>query len=110
MSREETLHHFKVLGVPVNATTEDIKKAYRKKARDVHPDKNPSAEAAEIFIQLKKAFDFLSDGKRRVDIREDNESAQNLAQKYAKRQKSRPGGSRWGDKVRVYKNSYFILF
>ena len=43
MSREETLHHFKVLGVPVNATTEDIKKAYRKKARDVHPDKNPSA-------------------------------------------------------------------
>ena len=43
MSREETLHHFKVLGVPVNATAEDIKKAYRKKARDVHPDKNPSA-------------------------------------------------------------------
>lgn len=69
--------------------------------------KNLEKEAAEVFIQLKKAFDFLSDGKRRVDIREDNQSAQNLAEKYAekKRQKSRPGGSRWGEQPKKSKLS-----
>jgi len=90
---------FLVLGVPVNATDEEVKKAYRRKARDVHPDRNPSKEAHEIFIRLKEAYDFLSDSKTRITIKEDNEQANNLAQKYANRQKTKPTSSRFSAKV-----------
>jgi len=94
----EGYEHFKTLGVTVNATDEEIKKAYRKKARDVHPDRNASAEAHEVFIKLKKAYDFLCDGGRRLDIREDVKQAQKTAEKYANRQRGKPSTSRFSAK------------
>lgn len=53
------------LGVPPNATAELIKTAYRKKAAQYHPDKNPSPDAATRFREVQEAYETLSDGERR---------------------------------------------
>jgi DnaJ-class molecular chaperone len=58
--------YYAVLGVPRNAKAEDIKKAYRKLARQHHPDVNPGNKAAEEkFKDISEAFDILSDEKKR---------------------------------------------
>jgi molecular chaperone DnaJ len=57
--------HYEVLGVDRNATQEEIKKAYRRLARELHPDVNPSAEASERFKLVTHAYDVLSDPDQR---------------------------------------------
>lgn len=59
---------YKILGVSKTATEKEIKKAYRKKALDTHPDKNKDADqekAAEEFRKVVHAFEVLSDKKSR---------------------------------------------
>lgn len=58
--------HYETLGVSRDATQEDIKKAYRKLARTLHPDVNPSPEAADRFKQVTAAYDVLSDPQQRA--------------------------------------------
>ena len=59
---------YAVLGVNKSASTDEIKKAYRKLARDLHPDRNPdNREAEEKFKAASEAYDVLSDDKKRVD-------------------------------------------
>lgn len=57
--------HYEVLGVSRDATPDDIKKAYRRLARELHPDVNPGAEASERFKQVTHAYDVLSDPRQR---------------------------------------------
>ena len=60
--------HYKVLGVARKATQDEIKKAYRKLARQYHPDKNPGdAKAEERFKQISQAYDVLGDPDKRKD-------------------------------------------
>ena len=57
--------YYKVLGVDRKASQEDIKKAYRKLARQYHPDTNKDAGAEERFKQISEAYDVLSDPDKR---------------------------------------------
>jgi molecular chaperone DnaJ len=63
--------YYKVLGVAKDATTADIKKQYRKLARQYHPDANKGdAQAEEKFKEISEAYDVLSDEKRRKEYDE----------------------------------------
>jgi len=58
---------YEVLGVERSASTDDIKKAYRKKALQFHPDRNPgNKEAEEKFKEATEAYSILSDGDNRA--------------------------------------------
>jgi curved DNA-binding protein len=58
---------YAVLGVPKNAEADAIKKAYRKLATKLHPDKNPGNSSAEArFKQVNHAYDVLGDTKKRA--------------------------------------------
>ncbi|MBA2699556.1 MAG: DnaJ domain-containing protein, partial [Nocardioidaceae bacterium] len=59
----QDLYH--VLGVPRDASPEQIKKAYRTLARQLHPDVNPDAATQERFKEVTRAYDVLSDSKKR---------------------------------------------
>ena len=53
------------LGVARDASPEDIKRAYRKAARRLHPDVNPGPEAEEQFKKVSQAYDVLSDADKK---------------------------------------------
>lgn len=57
--------HYEVLGVDRSAAPEEIKKAYRRLARELHPDVNPSMDASERFKLVTHAYDVLSDPQER---------------------------------------------
>jgi len=62
---------YKELGVAKNATSAEIKKAYRKLARDLHPDKNPGNKRSEDkFKAVSEAYDVLSDDAKRKEYDE----------------------------------------
>ncbi len=60
------LDYYKILGVGKNASDEEIKKSYRKLARQYHPDRNPGdKKAEERFKEISQAHDVLSDPEKR---------------------------------------------
>jgi molecular chaperone DnaJ len=63
--------YYRVLGVDPDAAAKDITKAYRKLARELHPDKNPGdAVAEERFKEVSTAYDVLGDSDKRAEYDE----------------------------------------
>jgi hypothetical protein len=58
--------YYRILGIPLNSSVNDIKKAYRQKARLFHPDINPAPEARDKFIQATEAYEFLIANHERI--------------------------------------------
>ncbi|MHC1785061.1 MAG: DnaJ domain-containing protein [Anaerolineaceae bacterium] len=57
--------YYNLLGLPRNASAEEIRKAFFEAARRFHPDANPDPRAQEKFIEIQKAYDTLTDPQQR---------------------------------------------
>lgn len=66
---------YEILGVSKSASEAELKKAYRKLAMQWHPDRNKSAEANEKFKEINKAYEVLSDSKKKEVYDQYGESA-----------------------------------
>ena len=90
--------YYKTLGVAKNASAEDIKKAYRKLARKLHPDVNPNdKEAHKKFQQINEAHEVLSDPEKRKKYDQYGENWKHADQyEQARQQQQQQGGGGFG--------------
>jgi hypothetical protein len=61
-----TADYYRVLDLQRGCTIDEVKKAYRKKAREYHPDINHAPEAKDMFILVTEAYEFLASNFERV--------------------------------------------
>jgi curved DNA-binding protein len=84
--------YYEVLGVGKNATEQEIKKAFRKKAKQYHPDANPDDPSAEArFKELNEAYEVLGNAEKRAQY---DQFGANLGQ----------GQQYWGNRGNTYTN------
>lgn len=85
--------YYKTLGVDRNASDKEIRKAYRRLARQYHPDVNPGdAASEEKFKEINEAYQVLSDADKRAKYDQIGQSYQQWQQRGGQ-----PGGFNWSD-------------
>ncbi len=70
----KTIDYYKRLGISEDATPDEIKQAYRRAARRVHPDVNIKPGATELFLGIKEAYEVLIDPEIRVEYNRSRET------------------------------------
>ncbi len=89
----EFIDYYKILGIDKKASNEDIKKAYRKLARKLHPDLNPNdKDAQKKFQQIYEANQVLSDPEKRKKYDEHGKDWQHAEQFEKQRQSEQQSG------------------
>ena len=89
--------YYKILGVPKDADAATIKKAYRKLAKDLHPDANAGdKKIEEKFKAVSEAYDVVSDPKRRAEYDEAQRYGASGPMGGARRSPGSPGGFQGG--------------
>ena len=95
--------YYKILGLQANSNIEEIKKAYRKKARLCHPDINPAPDAKDQFICITEAYDFLISNHEK--IKTDEQAYQEAMEDWRKYRQDR---SR--KRATVYARASYVTF
>lgn len=81
------MNYYELLGVDSNATSEDIKAAYKKQMKKWHPDINKDAEAVSMSMKINEAKDILLDDVKRRDYDESlNHKENNVYKKYVNKE------------------------
>ena len=108
----EFVDYYKILGIDKQASAEEIKKAYRKLARKMHPDLNPSdKEAHKKFQEINEANEVLSDPEKRKKYDQYGKDWQHADQfEKAKQSQQRRPGSGAGAFGDTYSNDDFSDF
>jgi len=95
--------YYKILGLQANSSIDEIKKAYRKKARLCHPDINPAPDAKDQFICITEAYDFLISNHEK--IKTDEQAYQEAMEDWRKYRQDR---SR--KRATVYARTSYVTF
>jgi hypothetical protein len=95
--------YYELLGLPADSSIEEIKKAYRKKARLYHPDINPSLNAKDLFIRITEAYDFLITNHEKISA-----DAQSYNQAMEEWRKYRQNRSR--NRAKAYTRTTYSTF
>jgi hypothetical protein len=95
--------YYKILDLQANSNIEEIKKAYRKKARLCHPDINPAPDAKDQFICITEAYDFLISNHEK--IKTDEQAYQEAMEDWRKYRQDR---SR--KRATVYARTSYVTF
>ena len=107
----EFIDYYKILGVDKKASEEDIKKAYRKLARKLHPDLNPNdKEAHQKFQQINEANEVLSDPEKRKKYDQYGKDWQHAEQFEQQRRSQRQSQYQGGDPFSGHADSDFSDF
>jgi DnaJ-class molecular chaperone len=75
------MNNYEFLGLPVGASEEEIKKAYKTLARKYHPDVNQEEDAEAKFKELNKAYTALSDPGQRINTEKKKSKSEKKAEK-----------------------------
>jgi hypothetical protein len=99
----KTKEYFSVLDLREDATVDEIKKAYRVKARLYHPDINPAPEARDKFIEATEAYEFLLSNFEK--LRNQDESYQQAMEDWRKYRQDRSK-----QRARAYAQTSYVRF
>jgi hypothetical protein len=95
--------YYQILGIPVNSSSDDIKRAYRQKARMYHPDINPSPEAKDKFILATEAYEFLIANSEKISS--DDEAYRRAMEEWRKYRQDRSQ-----QRARAYARASYVHF
>src|SRR5437764_15170665 len=109
MAAPEYKDYYTTLGVARTATDKEIKSAYRRLARQLHPDVNKDPKATERFKLVNEAYEVLSDGRKRQKYDQMGSDWERIEreQEFARQYQSQAGAGAVGADYSDFFNTFF---